>query len=127
MSICCLRSKTKATPFLPLWVTVWQTNLRPLMTRSTGAVPSPGKAVAGGDGGEEAPEKSEIGAMAFGGGLGLAINEVIDFILIPAVEEDDDASISKKEIKNHEIVKILCKIIKIRDIIIINYLCKVYF
>ena len=91
------------------------------MTRSTGAVPSPGKAVAGGDGGEEAPEKSKIGAMAFGRGLGLAINEVIDFILIPAVEEDDDASISKKEIKNHEIVKILCKIIKIRDIIIINY------
>lgn len=86
MSICCLRSNTKATPFLPLWVTVWQTNLRPLMTRSTGAVLSSGKAA------------TEIGAMAFGGGLGLAINEVMDFILIPAVDEedDDDASISKK-------------------------------
>ena len=58
------------------------------MIRSTG-VPS-GKAGGG--------EKSEIGTMAFGG-LGLAINEVMDFILIPAVdEEDDDASISKKEI-----------------------------
>ena len=60
-------------------------------------------------GGEEAEEKSEIGAMAFGGGLGLAINEVMDFILIPAVdEEDDDASISKKKINNQ--IKILCTI-----------------
>lgn len=109
MSICCLRSKTKATPFLPLWVTVWQTNLRPLITRSTGAVLSSGKATTGRRGGEEAEEKSEIGAMAFGGGLGLAINEVMDFILIPAVdEEDDDASISKKEINNQ--IKILCTI-----------------
>ena len=70
---------------------VWQTNLRPLMTRSTG-VPS-GKAAGGGD---EGPPRA-IGTMAFGG-LGLAINEVMDFILMPAeVEEDDDASFSKKQ------------------------------
>ena len=54
------------------------------MTRSTGAVLSSGKAA------------TEIGAMAFGGGLGLAINEVMDFILRPAAADDEDASFSKK-------------------------------
>ena len=72
------------------------------MTRSTG-VPS-GKAAGGGD---EGPPRA-IGTMAFGG-LGLAINEVMDFILMPAeVEEDDDASFSKKK-REIKILQKYCK------------------